>query len=429
MRTARSSGLAAAIVAGFVALGIAVSSAAAGAGTLAPLATDDSYADQIAEKEQEQLDNQAEQEQIDAALESTQEAIVAANERQKAVEAQLEDLADEIMIAESELQAALVEQRRIEERLEAAVAQDEAITVRIAADTARLEELLNVVAELARTFYQSSGQDASLRLVLGAADTDDFVNEFASQHTAYRTQASALAEMEQLDAQNRNLAARQVAVREYIEELKVLADYYVTVAEAKRAELEAKQVELEELEEELAELKAYLDAKKKEYLEQQDQLEEEYRDLRFEVLKLQREAEGDFYGDGIWGYPTSSVYITSPYGYRIHPIYGTRRLHTGTDFRAYCGTPIYAAADAEVLWARYNGGYGNQVMLNHGDIDGDDWASSYSHLTSFAVSPGDWILRGDVVGYSGTTGSSTGCHLHFEIYKNGNHVNPMSILP
>lgn len=429
MTLMRRSSLVATIVAGFVALGITISTAAVGAGTIVPQETDDSYADQIAEKEQEKINNEAEQEQIESALESTQQEIVAANKRQKEVERQLSALEKQIKIAESELQSALVNQRRVEERLAAAKAQDVAISARIESDSLRFAELQGIVAELARAFYRSSGEDASLRLVLGAADTDDFVNEFASQHAAYRTQASALAEMEQLDAQNRNLSARQVAVREYIEELKVLADHYVAVAEVKRTELESKRLELQALQDELAELKAYLVSKKKEYLAEQDRLEQEYRDLRVDILKLQREQSPGIYGDGVWQYPTSNVYITSPYGYRIHPIYGTRRLHGGTDFRAYCGTPIMAAADARVEWTEYRGGFGNQVMLSHGKINGSNWNSSYNHLSKFNVKKGDYLVRGDVVGYAGTTGTSVACHLHFEVYKNGNRVNPMSVLP
>jgi murein DD-endopeptidase MepM/ murein hydrolase activator NlpD len=87
-----------------------------------------------------------------------------------------------------------------------------------------------------------------------------------------------------------------------------------------------------------------------------------------------------------------------------------------------------------VVWTKtpaYTGGYGNQVMINHGEIPlgGSYWASSYNHLSAFNVSAGQTVLRGDVIGFAGTTGTSTGCHLHFEIYKDGVHLDPMTILP
>ncbi|GMA34679.1 hypothetical protein GCM10025876_08830 [Demequina litorisediminis] len=85
---------------------------------------------------------------------------------------------------------------------------------------------------------------------------------------------------------------------------------------------------------------------------------------------------------GYFDYPTSNVYITSSYGMRYHPIFHYWRLHAGTDFRAYCGTPIYAAAPGTVEWATVVGGFGNQVMIDHGEVGGDYVMTSYNHLTS-----------------------------------------------
>ena len=87
-----------------------------------------------------------------------------------------------------------------------------------------------------------------------------------------------------------------------------------------------------------------------------------------------------------------------------------------------------AATSGTVVWTRYLYSYGNQVMLNHGMVNGAPLATSYSHLSGFAVSPGQYVSRGQVIAYIGTTGSSTGCHLHFMVYVNGSHVNPMGWL-
>ena len=124
----------------------------------------------------------------------------------------------------------------------------------------------------------------------------------------------------------------------------------------------------------------------------------------------------------------SNPYVTSPYGMRIHPVTGVYKLHDGTDFRAHCGTPIRAAAPGRVLWSRYRGGYGNQVAVDHGVIGGDALMTSYSHLSRFSASRGERVSRGEVIGYSGSTGYSTACHLHFMVYDDGVRANPMSYL-
>ena len=115
--------------------------------------------------------------------------------------------------------------------------------------------------------------------------------------------------------------------------------------------------------------------------------------------------------------------ITSNYGLRMHPILRYSRMHRGIDFRAASGTPILAAADGRVTRAGWAGGYGRQVRLEHnGGI-----ATSYSHMSRIAVSSGSRVRRGQVIGYVGSTGLSTGPHLHYEMYRNGRHVNPRSV--
>lgn len=80
-------------------------------------------------------------------------------------------------------------------------------------------------------------------------------------------------------------------------------------------------------------------------------------------------------------------------------------------------------------WARWQGGYGNQVLIDHGLIGGKSVITNYNHLSRFAVSAGQTVARGDVVGYSGSTGTSTACHLHFEVYVSGSVVDPETLLP
>jgi murein DD-endopeptidase MepM/ murein hydrolase activator NlpD len=120
--------------------------------------------------------------------------------------------------------------------------------------------------------------------------------------------------------------------------------------------------------------------------------------------------------------------ITSPFGMRMHPVLQVYKLHDGTDFGVGCGTPVLAAADGDVVTAYMSEGYGNQLVVNHGNVNGEGLATSYSHLTSFSASPGDHVERGEIIGYSGNTGYSTGCHLHFMVYVNGAPVDPMGWL-
>jgi murein DD-endopeptidase MepM/ murein hydrolase activator NlpD len=128
--------------------------------------------------------------------------------------------------------------------------------------------------------------------------------------------------------------------------------------------------------------------------------------------------------DGFLSDPVHNTYVTSPYGMRMHPVLHVRKLHDGTDFHAGCGTPVYAAASGRVMSEYYNVGYGNRLLLDHGFVRGVSLSSSYNHLTSFAAGVGEQVDRGELIAYSGTTGYSTACHLHFMVYVNGYTVDP-----
>lgn len=120
--------------------------------------------------------------------------------------------------------------------------------------------------------------------------------------------------------------------------------------------------------------------------------------------------------------------VSSEFGLRSHPVLRIWRLHAGIDFAAPCGSPVYAAADGEVILATPVGqadGYGNRLVIDHGLQGGVDLTTTYNHLTSFAVTTGQ-VARGQLVAYSGNTGLSTGCHLHFETRADGTPVNPRS---
>lgn len=118
--------------------------------------------------------------------------------------------------------------------------------------------------------------------------------------------------------------------------------------------------------------------------------------------------------------PVANAHKTSGFGMRFHPILGYSRMHQGVDYGAAYGSPIHAIADGRVVYAGWHGGHGNFVKLNHAYGMG----SGYGHMSRIAVSVGDYVSQGQIIGYVGSTGLSTGPHLHFETYRNGAVVDP-----
>jgi len=268
----------------------------------------------------------------------------------------------------------------------------------------------------------------------------------------------------------RDMAASVMAAKDALAQEKVeiekkkveLAETEALLAE-KRAESDALLVELnankqklieecEEYEKQEAALSdqiAELEAERteilyQEWLEEQKRLEQE----RLEQERLEQEQQnqnnnnnGGSSGDSNSGSSSGSseppasgesfkfplaycTMLTSSYGYRVHPITGNYSFHNGVDLAAGQGTPIYATKSGKVTTATYNYAYGYYVVVNH--LDG--YSSLYGHMTHYTVSEGDYVERGEVIGYVGSTGYSTGPHLHFTIYYNGNTVNPMSYI-
>ena len=134
-------------------------------------------------------------------------------------------------------------------------------------------------------------------------------------------------------------------------------------------------------------------------------------------------SSGSGSGSGSLSWPVSGP-VTSPFGWRIHPILGYKKFHTGIDIGVGYGVPIHAAGSGSVIYATWMGGYGNVIIIDHGD----GLSTLYAHQSSLAVGTGAHVARGQTVGYVGSTGFSTGPHLHFEVRVNGNPVDPMSYL-
>lgn len=167
----------------------------------------------------------------------------------------------------------------------------------------------------------------------------------------------------------------------------------------------------EALAEQLAKLEDDLDAAEK----------REYEEWLKQQQAIQGPAGSNTVNGITWLTPIKYTAFSSPYGYRWHPIGGDWRFHHGVDLAAPTGREIYATRSGVVTTADYQeGGAGNYVYINHQD----GYKSVYMHMTHYIVSEGDYVVAGQVIGYCGSTGGSTGPHLHFGIYYNGNSVNP-----
>ena len=240
------------------------------------------------------------------------------------------------------------------------------------------------------------------------------------------------------------------ADRKRIEEMRIASDLVTATQltlESEKQTLEESRVQLAADEEALEEKRAESD----ELLRELEKQSEEYERLMAESEILQDElmleiaakekelaaAKYDEYlaklalqgenppSDATWVTPVSGYTITSPFGMRVHPILGTSRMHNGIDMACAQGTPIYATRAGTVTVASYQaGGAGNYVSINH--LDG--FASIYMHMTNYVVSAGQSVSQGQLIGYVGSTGLSTGPHLHFGISYAGTYVNPLAYI-
>ena len=254
-------------------------------------------------------------------------------------------------------------------------------------------------------------------------------------------------------ADKRRLEALDAAAKEVTQAKASLEEEKVAL-EASKAELVVTQEQLNEKRAEADALLAELVAKGMEYEDLMEQSEDEQALLAQEIANKKDEYDKAKYQEWLatseppatrpaapsydssgntssstvggisWKVPISYTAFTSPYGWRIHPISGTRKFHYGVDLAAPTGTPIYATRSGTVSTATYGSSAGYYVQINHGD----GYRSIYMHMTHYIVSPGQHVTQGQVIGYCGSTGGSTGPHLHFGISYNGNYVNPANYI-
>ncbi len=210
-----------------------------------------------------------------------------------------------------------------------------------------------------------------------------------------------------------------------------------TEVENAKAEIEAKKKEQEEARSIAADKQSQLALKVKEKENLAKALEkdiEKYKQV-YEEARRQEESlksslnysssTSEYLGSGQFCWPAPSyTRISSPYGYRLHPIYQTQKFHSGVDLAAPGGSNILAAENGKVISAGWNGGYGNCLVVDHGG----GISTLYAHASKLCVSKGDYVTKGQVIAKVGTTGNSTGNHLHFEVLINGKTTNPMSYI-
>lgn len=216
------------------------------------------------------------------------------------------------------------------------------------------------------------------------------------------------------------------AAREQSEQIQAEYETMLTELDSRQSELEtekaALEVQIDEATQMIVDLEAQLETDRAAYEEQLAKEAALEADIQEMIAELERqEAANSIVSTGTYIWPLPGYSPGSAYGWRIHPIWGDRRFHAGEDIGAPSGTPILAADSGLVTVIPDNGnGYGNYIMINHGG----GRVTLYAHMSGFAVSNGATVTQGQTIGYVGSTGNSTGPHLHFEVRVNGATTDP-----
>ncbi len=384
-----------------------------------------------------------------SALESAQGELTAAESALATAEAELTASQQLDAQRQTELEAAEAAAVKAQEEVDAAQAAYDAVDARtveeinvIAQQNGGLMQLslfltddfeasnINNRAQLADTLFTSSALEldelTELRFKLEAAKTaaDEAERVAAEARQAAADQLLASQQAEAAAQTQRDNVAQLVATRDAA---KQAADQQLTAEQQKQSDLESEASGVEtRIQERIAEEKR-LEAER---LAQEQAAQEEA--ARQSSSSSNSSSSGNSGNTGSSSNNSTNFSrpvaggITSNFGMRLHPVLGYRKLHDGTDFGAGCGTPIYAPADGRVSERYFNAGYGNRLMIDHGRVNGTYVTTGYNHASSYTVSVGEYVSKGQVIGYVGTTGYSTGCHLHLMVWENGSVVNPMA---
>ena len=344
----------------------------------------------------------------------------------KEIKAQLESLKSDTAAYITKLDAELL---AIQEKIDDTKAQIAEKEQEIAEITVELEEAIETEESQYEAmkkrikFMYEKGDTFYLELMLNAQSFGDFL-----------TKADYI---EQLSAYDRKKLDEYTEIREWTELVKQTLEAEETALEELKASQEAEEASLEELleekETELANYQRDIATKEQQISNYTTNIEDQadlIEELEAAILAEQKAIAAKngivlTYDGGKFTWPAPSyVKITDDYGWRTHPITGKQSFHSGVDMAAPGGSPILAAYDGVVIAAGYNWSMGNYVMINHGS----GLVTIYMHASKILCAVDDIVARGDKIALVGTTGSSTGNHLHFGVRLNGEYVSPWSYL-
>ncbi len=375
-----------------------------------------------------------------------------AEQRSRDIKAEVERLRRELGEAaeeETDLLAELEVSRRLRKDLDAKVASldadiaaaqadlaqvDAELAAAVAAELAADQALTEAERELGAASDALRDQAVTAYMNFGNAPISDLVLQVDDVNDSLRIQAYVQAVTDRQAA----VVDRHRRLQEDTTLLKAQAADAKAAVAARQAEVSARKASLEGARAQQAaaradvaaeaateqRLLAQVQARKGDYLKKIRQLEKESNDIAAELRRRQAGQKITPSGHGVLGYPTANPVITSTFGYRVHPIYGDRRLHAGVDFRASTGTSVLAAGNGTVVFAGWKSGYGNTVIIDHGG----QIATLYGHNSSLAVAVGETVRRGERIAAAGSTGNSTGPHVHFEVRVSGTPVDPLKYL-
>lgn len=327
------------------------------------------------------------------------------------------DLAQQLSNAQYDLQESRTALATTKARLESAQARYEDIQTKLDVAGKKFEKNRKILCKRLREIYMQ-GDMGYLLVLLGSQSFVDFLDYAHYLSIIVHQDYRLLTEVRQLRLE---LASQAEAAQETLIEMRKLRDDQ----EARVAQLSSVEKRRSEL---LDEVQSQRDSVSSYVTELEGSTAALEQKLYSTIVQRQRPTRPSTSGRRNWGtgrYVTPAEGpITSPYGYRIHPIYGTMRFHSGIDIGAYYGSPILAADSGVVIEAGWIGGYGNTVMIDHGG----GYTTLYGHSSQLYVHVGQVVSKGEPIAAVGSTGNSTGPHLHFEVRVNGNPTDPMGFI-
>ncbi len=351
-------------------------------------------------------------------LEEIQQERKETQERIEEVKKQEQEYIKEIEVVEEQLLGALSQLDALNIKLTEAKTEIDKTTIELVLKEQELQDIENdleskvqVLNDRAASIYKNRNINI-LEVILNAENFIEFISRLKLMNTLAENDANIVSSIKDKKMATINVRNSIIDLREKQKDHRQEVEMLVTQAEAKRSEIESIHDEKNNL---LSETRANKDALVN--------MEKQLADKESEVQKI---LESYRYGrapDGRFAWPVAGR-LSSGFGYRIHPIFRTRRFHSGIDIAARHGTPIGAADGGQVVQSGYFGGYGYSVMIYHGG----GYATWYAHLSNFNVSVGQKVQRGQVIGFVGSTGWATGPHLHFEVRVNGIPQNPLNYL-